>query len=59
MRAQLHEASERGDEEAVRLLLAHSDVNVNTVNQVRRRGGVVESEGMEGREAGCTLTGCG
>ena len=59
MRAQLYEASERGDEEAVRLLLAHSDVNVNTVNQVRRRGGVGREWGMEGREAGCTLTGCG
>jgi hypothetical protein len=59
LRAQLHEASERGDEEAVRLLLAHSDVNVNKTNEVRRRGGVGRERGMEGREAGCTLTGCG
>jgi ankyrin repeat protein len=52
-------ACNNGHMEVVKLLLARSDVAVNKTNEVRRRGGVVERDGMEGREAGCTLTGCG
>ena len=47
-RTPLYMACYEGHMEVVKLLLAHSDVNVNTVNQVRRRGGAGrEREGME------------
>jgi hypothetical protein len=52
----LFKASKEGDVEAVRKLLAHSDVDVNKTDKVRGRGGAGRERGCrEGREAGCTL----
>jgi hypothetical protein len=42
--AQLYEASERGDVEVLRVLLARPDVDVNHADEVRAR------EGQRGRE---------